>query len=95
MTLGCTNHVGYTSAMLTEYVERAMSKAKYKKLDDGTYSGTIPRCIGLIAFGETRLECEEELQSSLEDWLLAKLHHGQRLPVMGGIDLNLKTLEKV
>ena len=81
--------------MLTEYIEQAMSKAKYEKLKDGTYSGTIPRCVGLIAFGETLYECQKELQSSLEDWLVAKLHHRQRIPIIGGIDLNPKALEKV
>jgi len=39
--------------MLVEYVERAMSKAMYEKLEDGNYCGKIPECQGTIAFGET------------------------------------------
>jgi predicted RNase H-like HicB family nuclease len=81
--------------MLTEYIERAMSKAKYKKLEDGTYAGTIPPCIGVIAFGATLSECQEELKSSLEDWLMAKLRHHQPIPVIEGIDLNSEIAEKV
>jgi hypothetical protein len=33
-------------------------------------------------------ECREELQSTLEDWLLLGLQMGDKLPVIGGVDLN-------
>ena len=39
--------------MLIEYISKAMSKAIYDKLQDGTYSGKIPQTAGVIAFGET------------------------------------------
>jgi predicted RNase H-like HicB family nuclease len=68
--------------MLTEYIERAMSKAKYKKLADGTYCGTIRPCPGAIAFGKTLRECKREMRRVLEDWLLVKLRHGDPLPVV-------------
>ena len=70
--------------VLSEYVERAMERASYDKLEDGTYSGVIPRCQGVVAFSETLRGCEAELQSVLEDWILL----GHDLPVMEGIDLN-------
>lgn len=74
--------------MLTEYIQKAMSKAVYEKLEDGTYCGEIPECSGTIAFGETLQECQANLQSVLEGWLLVKIRHGDRLPVIEGIDLN-------
>jgi predicted RNase H-like HicB family nuclease len=74
--------------MLMEYVERAMSKAMYEKLEDGTYCGKIPECYGTIAFGETLYQCQSELRSVLEGWLLVKIRHGDRLPVIDGLDLN-------
>jgi len=55
--------------MLTEYVERAMSKAMYNKLEDGTYCGKILECPGTIAFGETLYQCQIELRAVLEGWL--------------------------
>ena len=76
--------------MLIEYINKAMSKAVYEKLEDGSYSGRIPQTPGVIAFGETLYRCQEELRSILEGWLIVKLRHGDRLPVMGGIDLNKK-----
>ena len=76
--------------MLIEYVNKAMSKAAYEKLKDGSYSGRIPQAPGVIAFGGTLYRCQEELRSVLEGWLIVKLRHGDRLPVMGGINLNKK-----
>ncbi len=74
--------------VLSEYVERAMEQASYDKLEDGTYSGIVPRCPGVIAFSETLRGCEAELQSVLEDWILTGLKLGHHLPVIDGIDLN-------
>ena len=83
--------------MLIEYINKAMSKAVYEKLEDGSYSGRIPQTPGVIAFRETLYLCQEELRLVLEGWLIVKLRHGDRLPVMGGINLNKKmpTLKEV
>jgi predicted RNase H-like HicB family nuclease len=77
-----------TKYILSEYVEQAMSAALYDKLEDRTFSGKIPSCRGVIAFGSTLRECEEELRSTLEDWLLVGLKLGHPLPIIGNIDLN-------
>jgi predicted RNase H-like HicB family nuclease len=75
-------------AILTGYIERALSRAEYDKLEDGTFSGRIPGCKGVIAFGDTLRNCESELRSVLEDWVLVGLKLGHSLPVMDGYDLN-------
>ncbi|MFB3075966.1 MAG: type II toxin-antitoxin system HicB family antitoxin [Candidatus Methylomirabilales bacterium] len=74
--------------ILTDYIDRAMAKATYDKLDDGTFAGRIPLCKGVIAFGNTLRECENELRSTLEDWLLVGLKLRHPIPVIEGIDLN-------
>ncbi len=76
--------------ILTDYLDRAMAKATYDKLDDGTFAGRIPLCKGVIAFGNTLRECENELRSTLEDWLLVGLKLRHPIPVIEGIDLNKK-----
>ena len=76
--------------MLLEYVDKALSQADYDKLEDGTYSGRIPCCPGVIAFGETLYQCQQELQSVLEGWLIVKIRHGDKLPSIGGINLSPK-----
>ncbi len=74
--------------ILSEYLEHALDGADFEKLEDGSYGGCIPICPGVIAFASSLRECERELRSVLEDWLLLGLKLGHRLPVIGGIDLN-------
>jgi predicted RNase H-like HicB family nuclease len=74
--------------ILSEYVEKVMAKAVYDKIEDGTFAGRIPPCKGVVAFGKTLRECEDELHSTLEDWILVGLKLGHPLPVIEGIDLN-------
>ncbi|MGQ9555896.1 MAG: type II toxin-antitoxin system HicB family antitoxin [Anaerolineae bacterium] len=73
---------------LTDYIEKAMSQAVYDKLDDGTLAGRIPECRGVVAFGLTLRQCEEELCSTLEDWIWLGLRLGHTLPILDGIDLS-------
>jgi len=73
---------------ITAYIEAALGLARYDKLEDGSFAGDIPKLKGVAAFGHTLRECESELRSTLEDWILVGLRHGQKLPVLAGIDLN-------
>lgn len=74
--------------IISDYIERAMAQAEYDNLEDGSFGGRIPPCNGVIAFGSTLGECETELRSTLEDWLLVGFRLGHHLPVVDGIDLN-------
>jgi predicted RNase H-like HicB family nuclease len=77
-----------TRFILTEYVEQAMAHATYDKLEDNTFAGRIPDCKGVVAFGSTLRECEDELRSTLEDWILVGLKLGHPLPIIAEINLN-------
>ena len=82
--------------ILSDYVDKAIAQAVYDKLEDGTFAGRIPVCKGVVAFGVTLRECEEELRSTLEDWILIGLKLRHSLPVIDGIDLNQEpTLERM
>jgi len=74
--------------VLSDYVAEALAEAAFEKLEDGSYAGRIPSCTGVVAFGTTLRECENELRSTLEDWILVGLQLKHPLPVMQGIDLN-------
>jgi predicted RNase H-like HicB family nuclease len=74
--------------ILTDYIDRAIAEAEYDKLEDGSFAGGIASCKGVLAFGATLKECEAELRSTLEDWILVGLKLGHSLPVVDGIDLN-------
>ena len=73
---------------LTDYINSALSYAEYDKLEDGSFVGRIPKCKGVIAFAKSLRECEIELRSTLEDWILVGLKLGHRLPIINGISLN-------
>ncbi len=74
--------------ILTGYIDSALSHAEYDKLEDDSFAGRIPFCKGVIAFSQTLKECEEELRSTLEDWILVGLKLGHSIPVADGYDLN-------
>ena len=83
-----------TRFILSDYVDQAIAQAIYDKLEDGTFAGRIPVCQGVIAFASALRECEDELRSTLEDWILLGLKLGHPLPVIDNIDLNQEpTLE--
>ena len=74
--------------VLTDYTSQLMACAVYDKLEDGTVAGRIPECKGVLVFGATLRACEDELRSTLEDWIVVGLKLGHPLPVIAGIDLN-------
>jgi predicted RNase H-like HicB family nuclease len=71
---------------LTAYIESALELAPYDKLEDGSFFGEIPKLNGVIAFGKSLRKCENELRSTLEDWILVGLRMGHKLPVLAGMD---------
>jgi predicted RNase H-like HicB family nuclease len=66
--------------VLTTYIDAAMALASFDKLEDGSFAGEIKKLPGVIAFGKTLKQCEEELRSILEDWILVGLRLGHELP---------------
>ena len=74
--------------ILSDYVDQALAEAVYDKLEDGAYAGRVPSCLGVVAFAASLRTCQQELRSTLEDWILVGLRLGHPLPVIGGIDLN-------
>jgi len=74
--------------ILTKYIILAMESAEYDKLEDGSFSGKIDSCKGVIAFAKTLHDCEDELRSTLEDWILLGLKLNHSFPVIAGINLN-------
>ncbi len=77
--------------IFTDYIKGAMRQATYEILteDNGTsyFYGEIPACQGLLAIGYTLEECRDELQASLEDWILLGLLKHDPMPIIDGIEL--------
>jgi len=80
--------------MISDYVKAAMRQAQYELLDNGEgFYGHIPACPGVWSNSQTLEGCREELQEVLEDWLLIGIWHHDVIPLIEGIDLNLKQQE--
>jgi hypothetical protein len=71
--------------MITDYIHAAMAQARYEYLpeDDGSASvfGSIPGLPGVWCNESTYPDCQRELQSTLEDWLLLGLRLGHSLSI--------------
>lgn len=77
--------------MLVEYIEAAMRRAEFKVLDeDRTHWGEIPGFQGVWANESTQEACRTELRSVLEDWILLGVSRHDTLPVIDGLDLNIR-----
>ncbi len=78
--------------MLTRYFEAAMARADYEEMPNGKWYARIPGFVGLWAQGATREESCAELRSALEDWVLYSLQRRHLVPVVGDLDLNVKSV---
>ncbi len=76
--------------MLFEYTQKALEKAEYKKLDDGTWFAEIPGFEGVWANAKSVEECRRELWEVLDEWLILKLRDRDPIPELEGIDLKIK-----
>ncbi len=76
--------------MLTEYVQAALRRAHYELMENGCYFGSVPECEGAWGEAATLEACREELRGAIESWIVGGLRHGDPLPVLEGIDLNVR-----
>jgi len=65
-----------------------MHHAQYELMENGHFFGSIPQCKGLWAEASTLEGCRDELQSTLEDWIMIKLRRGDRFEAIDGVDIN-------
>lgn len=78
--------------MFMDYIQSAMDQAKYKILPDKTYYGEIPGFRGVWANEKALKNCQEVLQEVLEEWVILKVRHGDKLPTIHGKRLKLPAL---
>lgn len=76
--------------MLLEYLEKALEKAEYRKLEDDSWFAQIPDFEGVWANGKTVEECRGELLEVLEEWIFLKINDGDSIPVLKGVELKIR-----
>ena len=81
--------------MITEYIEAALSRAKYEIIDDEEpYYGEVVELEGVWANGKTLEECRRNLAEVIDGWLVVRLKKGLPIPAIGEHRLEeLKRLE--
>ncbi len=75
--------------MIIEYCQKAIEKAQYRKLDDGTWFAEIPDFEGVWANSDTVEGCRKELITVLEEWLILKLRDEDPIPDVDGLKLEI------
>jgi predicted RNase H-like HicB family nuclease len=76
--------------MLSEYIQKALEKAQYKNLEDGTWFADIPGFEGVWANANTVEKCRHELREVLEEWLILKIRDHDPIPKIEGAEIKVK-----
>ena len=76
--------------MLFEYIQKALRKAEFKLLDNGTWFAEIPGFEGVLANAQPVEECRIELQEVLEEWLVLKIRYRDPIPEIEGAEIRIK-----
>jgi len=74
--------------MLTEYIEVALTKARYEIIEDEEpYFGEIEAIPGVWASGKTLEECRHQLKEVVEGWILLSIKKGFPIPKLGTVEI--------
>ncbi len=81
--------------MITQYIEAALSRARYEIIkDEEPYYGEVPELEGVWATGKTLEECRRNLAEVIDGWLVVRLRRGLSIPSIGEHKIEeLKTLK--
>ena len=55
--------------MITKYLDKALARAKYEALDDGSHCATVPGLCGVIALRRNVENCRRKLAEVIEAWI--------------------------
>jgi predicted RNase H-like HicB family nuclease len=74
--------------MLTEYIEEALSRARYEIIEDEEpYYGEVEELKGIWATGKTLEDCRRNLKEVIEGWILLSIKKGLPIPVLGNNEI--------
>ncbi len=78
--------------MIVEYIDRALRRATYEKLDDGTFVGEVEGLRGVLANAETLEACRDQLAEVVEGWVLFRVANGMEVPELDGVRVSASTV---
>lgn len=77
-----------TKSIVEDYLVGLLPHVRMERLEEGGFVATVPEAPGVIADGDTPLECITDLYERLERWVKGWSAKGCELPAVAGIDLN-------
>lgn len=77
-----------TMSIIDDYIIKAIQRAQFEHLEDGSVTAWVPEFPGLIALGPDGRACMNDLWRRLGEWVEASFEEGLTLPIIAGIDLN-------
>ena len=78
--------------MLSNFIEKKLTEARYKLLKDRSYFAEIPGVRGVWASAKNLEDCRKELRDVLEEWILLKVRSKEKIP---GLELRIDRRELV
>ena len=73
-------------ATYLEYLQAAMDRAEYERMEDGEWYAHIPEFKGLWATGSTKEQAQSSLYTALDGWIHVNAHVAkQQLPRLNGL----------
>ena len=76
--------------MILAYVQQALARAEYERLEGGTYAAEVPGLRGVLGTGPTLEACRETLAEVVEEWVLVRVARGLAVPALGDITVAVK-----
>jgi predicted RNase H-like HicB family nuclease len=76
--------------MITRYVARALERAEYRLIDDGTFAATVRGLRGVVATGDTLEACRRQLADVVEEWVLVRVARGLHVPTLAGATVKVR-----
>ena len=78
------------TSMIGKYIDKALHRARYVRVEGGTYAATVPGLRGVIATGPTLEACRDRLAEVVEEWVLVRVSRGLAVPPIGGVRVEVK-----
>ena len=71
--------------MISRYLEKALSVARYEVLEDGSVCAVVPGLRGVIAIGLGVEACRRDLAEVVADWVRVRIARGLVVPRLGDV----------
>ena len=75
--------------MIREYVEQGLRRARYDKLEDGSFVAEVAGLKGVLATAPTLEGCRERLAEVIEEWILVRVARGLKVPALDGVEVSV------